>query len=78
MVDPSPLGRRPHAWEQIASRLESAIRSGAYGPGDKLPSESALCETYHVARMTTRHALEHLREEGMIESRPGVGWFVSG
>lgn len=77
MIDPGPLERpqRP-PWRQIADRLSDAITSGAYSPGEKLPSEKNLCDTYKVARMTARKALEHLRDTGVVESRPGIGWFV--
>lgn len=78
MVDPGPLDRPAHPpWRQIADRVQAAITSGAYPPGQKLPSEAELRETYGVARMTARRALEHLRDEGVIESRPGIGWFVT-
>jgi GntR family transcriptional regulator len=77
VVDPGPLSREPaHPWEQIARRISDAISSGALSPGQQLDSEKTFCETYGVARMTVRRALEHLRDEGLIESRPGVGWFV--
>lgn len=79
VVDPSPLQRpeQPSAWLQIADRIRTAISSGTYAPGQKLPSESELRATYLVARMTVRRALEHLRDDGVIESRPGIGWFVA-
>ena len=37
----------------------------------KLPSESILCERYHVSRQTVRTALRLLEEEGLIEKRQG-------
>jgi DNA-binding GntR family transcriptional regulator len=40
-------------------------------PGDKLQSEKYLAEEYEVGRDTIRDALQHLRKEGLIESRRG-------
>lgn len=79
MVDPGPLAREPiPPWRQIADRVTAAITSGALAPGQKLPSETELRQTYGVARMTVRRALEHLRdEERTVVSRPGIGWFVA-
>jgi DNA-binding FadR family transcriptional regulator len=37
-------------YRQIADQLWAAIERGELRPGDKLPSEAALMEHYHVAR----------------------------
>jgi GntR family transcriptional regulator len=42
-----------------------------------LPSESDLSAEYGVSRVTVRRALELLREEGLVDSRQGFGWYVS-
>lgn len=44
----------------------------------QLPSEAALTKRYTVARSTVRGALLTLAAEGIIYSRPGVGWGVTG
>ncbi|WP_018568755.1 GntR family transcriptional regulator [Streptomyces sp. PsTaAH-124] len=67
--------RRPK-YQRIADTLREAIRSGEYGPGDRLPGENDLMATYGVARMTARQALSVLREEGVAEARKGAGVFV--
>jgi DNA-binding GntR family transcriptional regulator len=56
--------------------LLTRIADGTYGPGDRLPTESDLCERYGLARGTVRQALERLRHLGMIERHPGVGTTV--
>ncbi|MBD9733914.1 GntR family transcriptional regulator [Streptomyces sp. H28] len=72
---PATDDRRPK-YQRIADSLREAIRSGEYGPGDRLPGENDLMATHGVARMTARQALGVLREEGIAESRKGAGVFV--
>ncbi|MGW0116902.1 GntR family transcriptional regulator [Streptomyces sp. NPDC003327] len=67
--------RRPK-YQRIADELRSAIRSGAFAPGDRLPGENDLMSRYEVARMTARQALSVLRAEGLAEARKGAGVFV--
>ncbi|WP_225077061.1 GntR family transcriptional regulator [Streptomyces sp. CoT10] len=63
-------------YQRIADSLREAIKSGEYGPGDRLPGENELMATYGVARMTARQALSVLRDEGVAEARKGAGVFV--
>ncbi|CAM5542341.1 GntR family transcriptional regulator OS=Streptomyces tendae OX=1932 GN=F3L20_29300 PE=4 SV=1 [Streptomyces tendae] len=67
--------RRPK-YQRIADTLREAIRSGEYGPGDRLPGENDLMDAHGVARMTARQALSVLRDEGVAEARKGAGVFV--
>lgn len=71
-TDPSGAPR----YRQIADELKSGIDSGRYAPGDRLPGENALMETYGVARMTARQALATLQTEGLAVARKGAGVFV--
>lgn len=63
-------------WQQIASHLEADIRAGKYGPNDRLPSILTLTQEYEVNRKTAHKALQHLRDKGLIETEPGVGFYV--
>ncbi|HML46730.1 MAG TPA: GntR family transcriptional regulator [Clostridia bacterium] len=60
----------------IHEDLSRKIRAGDYGDGEKLPYERELCQDYGVERITVRHALNLLEEDGLIVKRPGVGSFV--
>ncbi|MCX5378067.1 GntR family transcriptional regulator [Streptomyces sp. NBC_00091] len=69
-------GTRQPKYQRIADELRSAIQSGEYGPGDRLPGENDLMASYDVARMTARQALGVLQNEGLAEARKGAGVFV--
>lgn len=61
----------------IADALRRQITSGDLVAGAVLPSEADLAGSYGVSRVTVRKALELLRDEGLIGSRQGFGWFVA-
>lgn len=63
--------------EHVKQRLQNEITGGYYETGDKLPSEKRLCEYFDVSRVTVRHALQNLENEGLITRKQGVGAFVS-
>ena len=67
---------RTPVWKEIANTLERDIAAGHYGPGDKLPTESALSARFGVNRHTVRRALADLSERGILRSRRGAGVFV--
>lgn len=59
--------------EQIAQQLKEQIIAGELKPGDKLPSESELCQMYQVSRTSVRQALANLSSLDLIETRFGEG-----
>ncbi|CAM5525015.1 MULTISPECIES: GntR family transcriptional regulator [Streptomyces] len=69
----SEMGTRRPKYQRIADDLKAAIESGEYGPGDRLPGESALATQYDVAVLTARQALKILRIEGLVETKKGAG-----
>lgn len=75
-VDVSREAEGRTKYRVIADELRSAIASGTYAPGDRLPGENALMEHYGVARMTARQALAVLQNEGLTATRRGAGVFV--
>ena len=64
-------------YRAIADELRRRVESGELGTGHLLPSESELSGAYEASRVTVRKALELLRDEGLIDSRQGFGWFVA-
>lgn len=57
--------------------LRKQIKEGVFQVYSKLPSEKELCETLNISRITVRKALGILKDEGLIESHQGSGYFVS-
>jgi GntR family transcriptional regulator len=60
----------------VADDLRRQITTGRLGPGDRLPSESALADRYKVSTATLRSALAVLQGEGLVEKIHGKGNFV--
>ena len=65
--------RRVRSFDDVLEQLREAILSGRIRPGERLPNERELCETFGVGRPTLREALRSLEAVGMIEVRPGKG-----
>jgi DNA-binding FadR family transcriptional regulator len=61
----------------VAGRLAAEIRSGAFAPGERLPSERDLARRLEVGRASVREAIGALQLQGVIETRPGSGSFVA-
>ncbi len=64
-------------YREIADDLRRRVESGELASARVLPSESELSATYDASRVTVRKALEVLRDEGLLSSRQGFGWFVA-
>jgi DNA-binding GntR family transcriptional regulator len=58
---------------QIAQTLNDGIASGKYSVGGLLPTEAELGEAFGVSRHTVRQAIQHLRHQGLVSARKGVG-----
>ncbi|MFC5719873.1 GntR family transcriptional regulator [Streptomyces gamaensis] len=70
MSAPNPRG----TYLRIANALRHGLDAKVGQRG--LPSEADLMREYGVSRTTVRRALHVLAAEGLIESRPGIGWTV--
>lgn len=62
--------------EEVFNQIVVRISEGDWVEGEKLPSESQLCEMFHVSRISVRAALQKLKGQGLITTKPGVGSFV--
>lgn len=62
---------------QLQEDLKGRIEQGQYIPGEKIPTEKELQESYGVSRITVRKAIEGLVFEGILVKRQGIGTTVS-
>jgi len=60
---------------ELREKLRNKFQS--MSPNSMIPSARELAKTYKVSAMTVRQALVALQQEGMIQSVPGLGTFVS-
>lgn len=69
-ASPAPESRPQRSgistYRRIASVLRRRISTGEWQPGDRLPALDALVEELRVGRVTVRHALNLLADEGLI------------
>lgn len=70
-------GRADSQWVKAAGGLADGIRTGRYGPGERLPTiaDMAVAACVHPRVMT--RALLRLRELGYVDYRSGYGYYVS-
>lgn len=71
LESPAPL------YARVKQAIVQKIRSGAWLPNTKLPSESELLQQLGVSRMTINRALRELTIEGLLVRMQGVGTFVA-
>jgi GntR family transcriptional regulator len=62
--------------DTLADDLRARIYAGELEPSARLPSEQDLTVSAGVSRTTVRRALQQLVHEGLVASRPGVGYHV--
>lgn len=62
---------------QLKDTIREKIERGEWKPGDQIPSEPELCETFDVSRTVIRQALKDLEYGGLIIREKGKGTFVA-
>jgi len=67
---------RIQEYHKVYDNIKSQILGGYYAAGQKLAPERQLCGHYRISRVTARHALRLLEEDGLIERFQGKGTFI--
>jgi GntR family transcriptional regulator len=62
---------------QLKEILCQQIDAGEWKPGDQIPGEPELCQTYAVSRTVVRQALQEMTYENRVVREKGRGTFVS-
>ena len=71
-------------YKQIIDILSRKMDEGELKPGDRIPSEAELMQTYHVSRITVRSAINELEEWSApggkgplwLPGRPCIPWMT--
>jgi len=61
----------------LADALRARLVARDVGPRGALPGEVDLAREFGTSRVTVRRALDLLRQEGLVTSRRGAGWFAA-
>jgi Transcriptional regulators len=77
VADFNQIRRSEHLPARIAAQIGREITEGRIAPGEKLPTEHLLAKTFGVSRSVVREAIAQLRNEGLVETRQGVGAFAT-
>ena len=62
---------------RVAETLRDQLMRGELSPGEKLPTEQRLTETFGVSRTVVREAIATLAADGLVVPRQGAGVFVA-
>lgn len=62
--------------QRVIDQLTKAMISGQLKPGDKIPTEVELSESFGVARNSIREAIKILEAFGIVEIRRAEGTFI--
>lgn len=72
-----------HSWSdnqpiyrQLADRLAAHLLDGQPPEGEAMPSVRTLASRYLINPLTVQRALQTLADDGLVESRRGVGMYV--
>ncbi len=70
------MAKRPPLSAVVAKDIKEMILRDKLKPGDRIPTEAALCDQYGLSRTVIREAIVRLRSEGVLIARQGIGVFV--
>ena len=64
-------------FRSLAEAVKNAISEGKLRTGESLPSVSLICEQFNLSRDTVFKAYSLLREQGVVMSHPGKGYYIA-
>ena len=63
-------------YQQLAKRLSAHLLDGEPAEGAAMPSVRALASRYLLNPLTVNRALQALGDDGLLETRRGLGFYV--
>ncbi len=63
--------------DEIYNVLLDKITSKEWTVGEKIPSESKLCQQFDASRISVRTAIQKLQAQNLVVTKPGKGSFVA-
>jgi GntR family transcriptional repressor for pyruvate dehydrogenase complex len=69
--------KKIRVYEDIVAQVKDLIAEGKLRPGDQLPPERELSDTFQVSRASVREAIRALESLGFIETRQGEGTYIA-
>jgi len=64
-------------YEEVKKKITTSLIDGEWGPGEAIPSEIELANTYNVSQGTVRKAIDELSAESILIRRQGKGTYVA-
>ncbi len=71
------IGKASTLVEEVTARITSDIARGVVKPGGRLPTEKEMMLSMGVSRTVIREAIAQLRARGLVNTRQGLGAYVS-
>ncbi len=68
---------RTTLYKEVMSQMVDLVKREEWIAGDKIPGELELARTFQVSRNCIREALKSLAHIGVLESKPGLGTYLS-
>ena len=66
-----------YLYQKLENWLLQGIQQQRWRLGERLPSIRTLCREQGLSKATVQHALQRLEVQGLVESRPKAGYFVT-
>jgi GntR family transcriptional repressor for pyruvate dehydrogenase complex len=68
---------RTTLYKEVTNQIIDLVKREEWISGDRIPGELELAKTFQVSRNCIREALKSLAHAGVLESKPGLGTFLS-
>lgn len=66
----------PNVWQDVKTDIEHKILMGDFIAGERIPPIRKIAKDYGICQSTAQKVLNTLWQEGIIEPKRGVGFFV--